>query len=86
MTGQVTQDPILSIPAAALARRAPEEWRAFLTAFKQYADAQRENLVRSSLDELQRSQGRAQNCSQLYTLLEDAVQAADRIAEKAGRK
>jgi hypothetical protein len=82
----IVENLILSVPAAALMRAAPVEWATFKEALKRYADEQRDNLVRASLDELQRSQGRAQQCSQLVALFEDAGIAADRISERAGRK
>lgn len=79
------EDEILSIPAAQLARRSPDEWAEFKAAFKAYAAKQRDLLVQASLLELQKSQGRAQEARHLVSLFDDAVQAADRISERAGK-
>ena len=72
-------DRDLTTPAAALARAAPPEWKAFLAAFKKYADRQRDEMLRAARDDLEKSQGRAQQCALLGTLLEDAVTSADRV-------
>lgn len=72
-------DDDLTTPAASLARRAPQEWNEFIAAFRKYAERRRDEMMRAPNEELQRSQGRAQACSVLVPLLEDAVKAADRV-------
>lgn len=78
-------DKDLTLPAAALARAAPREWAEFMIAFRKYTDGQRDHVVQATLEELQRAQGRAQNSTVLFSLLEDAVKAADRISVRAGK-
>ena len=83
---KVSEDKILSVPMARLAMSAPREWDEFKAAFRKYSEAQRDLLVQSPIEGLQRIQGMALQCSQLMALFEDAVKAADRIAERAARK
>jgi hypothetical protein len=78
----LAEDKDLTEPAARLARSAPGEWREFLEAFRKYTDARKDNCVLAQLDELQRSQGRAQQCVQLVALLSDAIKSADRMHER----
>ena len=73
------EDPDISPAAAELARSAPEAWARFKDAYKRYAERVRDDLLKASLDELQKSQGRAQQCAREIALLDDAVNAADRI-------
>jgi hypothetical protein len=56
-----------------------------MDALRLYTDAQRDFCVQATLEELQRTQGRAQNSVALYSLLDDAVKAADRISVRAGK-
>jgi hypothetical protein len=77
-------DKDLTLPAAALARSAPREWKAFIEAFKKYGDRQRDAMMAAARDELEKSQGRAQQCALLTPLLEDAVTSADRVHSKPG--
>jgi hypothetical protein len=74
----MTEDKTLSLPAAQLARAAPREWEQFKAAFRLFADLRRDELVAAGADELKRSQGRAQICVQINSLLEDCVKVADR--------
>jgi len=79
------EDQDLSPAAARLARAAPREWEEFKLAFKKYADKTKDHCVQAQLDELQKSQGRAQQTAKLAVLFDDAVNAADRISERAGK-
>jgi hypothetical protein len=81
----VAEDKDLSPAAASLARAAPREWIEFKAAMDKYAARQRENLMNTSLDELQRSQGRAQACNTVALLMADAEKAAERISERLVR-
>lgn len=76
------EDLGLTPPAARLARAAPNEWKEFVIAFRKYADQQRDYCVQATLDELQRTQGRAQATGVIATLLDDAVTAADRMSAR----
>lgn len=79
------EDKDLSPAAARLARAAPREWAEFKAAYRKYADSQRDLLVRATLEELQRSQGRAQQCANEAALFDEAVNAADRIAARLAK-
>jgi hypothetical protein len=80
------QDEKLTLAAAALARAAPNAWQEFLVALKAYADRRKDECVQSSLEELQRTQGRAQLAASLFDLLGDAVKDADRISKQRERR
>jgi len=80
------EDEFVSPAAGRLALAAPAEWAEFKTAFTKYANSKLKQLAESSLEELQRSQGRAQQCNTLALLFEDAVNAANRISARAGSK
>lgn len=75
-------DRELVVKAASLAQSAPMEWRSFLEAFKSYSDDQRRLCIEAPLPELQRMQGRAQQCAMLISLFEGAVKSADRTKSK----
>jgi hypothetical protein len=77
-----TEDKDLTTPAARLAMAAPNEWKAFLAAFKAYSDGKRDQLVASTLEELQRAQGRAQGISSLHGTLSNAVEDANKVADR----
>lgn len=77
-----TEDKDLTTPAARLAMAAPEEWKAFLAAFKAHCDAKRDQLVNASLDEMQRAQGRAQHAASLHGTLSHAVEDANAMADR----
>lgn len=72
-------DQELIIKAAALARSAPQAWSEFILAMNKFATAGAMLCVASPPDQLQRMQGRAQQCAEITTLFEDAVKSADRI-------
>lgn len=72
----------LTLRAAHLARTAPESWQRFLEAFSIYTNEQTTNCIGSSLEELPRSQGRAQIAAQLHALLANCLQSADKIERK----
>lgn len=75
-------DKTLILRAASLAHAAPREWAAFLESFQIYADGEARLCVQANAEDLQRMQGRAQQCALLSTLLSDAVKTADRIASR----
>lgn len=76
----------LSVAAAQLARAAPQQWDNFKAVHRRFADRYRDQLVKADLNELQKSQGRAQQCALYVALFDDAVNAADRLSERAARK
>lgn len=80
------EDKHISRPAAALALANPRLWDEFIAAFKLYADDRRNELIQANLDQLQKAQGRAQQCSSLVSLLEDAVKAANSINTRDAAK
>ncbi len=81
----VVDDKKLVIAAAALARGNSASWQQFVIALKEYARGKAHSCVMSSADEVQLSQGKAQQCAQLTSLFEDAVKTADRI-EKGSKQ
>jgi hypothetical protein len=78
----VTLEEDLILSAARLARVAPENWKQFLGALSSYSSQQITNCVQSSLEELPRSQGRAQATARLYGILADCLASADKIEGK----
>jgi len=72
----------LIMKTASLARRAPEEWSAFLGAFSEYADTTRDQCVSSPIDSVLIAQGRARECGSLLRLFTDCPKIADQIMEK----
>jgi len=82
----IKEDNVLSPAAANLSRRAPQEWAQFKVAFKLYVDAQLRLMLKAPKEELHRLQGKAQECEELAALFDDAVIAADRIHERAGKQ
>lgn len=80
-------DKHLTKPAAALARRAPEEWAAFLSALEQYNAERVDNLLQSpSGDTLHVAQGHAQGVRRLLAYLQSCVQDADKMERNNGRR
>ncbi len=75
-------DRELIFAAAKLARSAPENWDEFIGALSNYTDIQISNCISSTLEELQRAQGRAQNAATLLRLLREALKTADQIERK----
>ena len=80
------EDKDLTEPAARLALAAPRQWDEFRAAFKKFADARRDLLVQASPDEVLKVQGRAQQCTLLVALFDDAVNAANRVKAPAAQK
>jgi hypothetical protein len=76
----------LTVKAAILARAAPHEWRAFLAELAVHTAEVKDNLVKAPIEEIQRAQGRAQQCASLLTLLSGAVNNADRITDRIERR
>ena len=81
----IAEDKDLTPAAASLSRAAPQEWEQFKAAFKRFADRKRDDIVYASLDELQKSQGRAQACHAVTQLLDDAGKAAERMSDRTVR-
>lgn len=75
-------DKDLTIATADLARRSPEEWSKFLAAFRAHSNVRRDQCVSSPVEQLQVTQGRAQESVALLRIFETCLQAADRITEK----
>ena len=72
----------LIMKTASLARRAPEEWSAFLGAFSEYAATTRDQCVSSPIDSVLIAQGRARECGSLLRLFTECPKTADQIMEK----
>lgn len=79
-------DRNLVLSAAAIAHRAPQEWAQFISALHAYVDVRRDECIRSSLDMLQVTQGRAQASAALRDLLADAVNTANKLETKQNQK
>lgn len=77
-------DQELILKAASVATRAPMEWAGFVQALKEFADVKARECVSSPPEQLQITQGRAQQCASLVALFGDAVKSADRIVQHAG--
>lgn len=75
-------DRDLILTAARLARSAPENWKMFLGALAKYTEDQRDNCIKSPLEQLPVAQGRAQACTHLLALLVDCLTTADKIEGK----
>lgn len=82
MSVRVTEDKDLSPAAAQMARAAPQEWEQFKAATKKYAERKRDAMMAASLDELQRSQGRAQEATSFAMILDDAERAASIMSDR----
>jgi hypothetical protein len=78
----VRLDQDLVTKAANVATRAPQEWGLFIEALKSLATTSARECVNSPPEQLQRMQGRAQQCLELAILFEGAVKSATRIAAK----
>jgi histidine ammonia-lyase len=76
----------LTFAAAHVAHRAPHEWAQFISALTAYVDARRDECIRSSLDMLQVTQGRAQASRDLRDLLATCVSDANKIETKQTQK
>lgn len=76
----------LTLRAAALARAAPVSWGEFLAAFAAYADRRKTECIQAPIEELQRTQGRAQQAASLVTLFGEAVKNADRLSNQNERR
>ena len=68
--------------AARVARNAPESWETFLVALSAYSITATTQCIQSPLEELQRTQGRAQATARLYGLLVDCIKRADEIESR----
>lgn len=79
-------DRDLIFAAANVGHRAPQEWAQLISQLNAYADAKRDECIRSSLDMLQVTQGRAQASRDLCDLLATAVQQATKIETKLNQK
>ena len=72
----------LTLAAASVARMAPREWERFVGAFTVYAQEHVVNLTQSPLEELPRSQGRAQIAVQLQGIMAECLQMANKLEPK----
>lgn len=69
----------LTQKAAALARKAPDQWRDFLAVLAEFTEHHRENLVNSQLADLPVNQGRAQILATLQKKLENCLVDAEKM-------
>lgn len=69
----------LIMAAAAVARSNPTEWERFVGAFTRYSQENVVNLMQSTLEELPRSQGRAQIAAQLQGIMAECLQMAAKL-------
>ena len=83
MRKTLTAEDQLTMRAAELARSSPENWMRFLESFEQCAARAYEKCVQSTLEELPRSQGRAQAAAHIHGLFRDCLASAAKIE---GRK
>jgi histidine ammonia-lyase len=81
----VSTKPLI-FAAASVAHRAPQEWAQFISALTAYANDRRDECIRSPLDMLQVTQGRAQASAVLRDLLADCVNEANKIETKQNQK
>ena len=72
----------LTVKAASLARSSPNEWREFLAELAVYCQNRVTECVQSPIEMVHVAQGRAQQCTSLLALLNDAVKNADRLADR----
>jgi hypothetical protein len=76
------QDQDLILAAARLARSSPREWESFLGEFEKTVGHDKDKLLQSPADRLQQAQGYAQSTLRMYTVLKNAVSAADKMQGK----
>lgn len=69
----------LTVRAAELASRAPEDWQLFIESLTAHVDEARDNCIRSPLDMLQINQGRAQALTAILQTLRDAPRLARQL-------
>lgn len=72
----------LILKTASLARRAPEEWSAFLAAFTEYADSKRDQCVSSPVESVQLAQGHAREVGVLLRLFNECLKTADQMTRE----
>ncbi len=68
--------------SAQLARRAPQEWAEFLSAFAEFASNKDDECISSSTPTLPVAQGRAQACRELRKLFAECKEQASKIETK----
>ena len=68
--------------AARLARLAPSDWNRFVGAFQAYSEQIAKQCIQSPLDELPRSQGRAQATAHRHGIFRDCTARADKLEER----
>lgn len=74
-------DRDLIFAAANVATRAPQEWATFIIALTAHVNNKRDECIRSPLDMLQVTQGRAQASAALRDILADCAKTANDIIE-----
>ena len=79
-------DKDLIFSAARVSFRAPQEWAQFVSALKAYADERSAECVRSPIDMLQVTQGRAQASRDFFDLLSTAVAQAQKIETRQNQR
>lgn len=68
------------LAAAALARRAPDEWKQFMDTFGDYVEDKIVECIQAPVEMLQVAQGRAQSLVKLGQTLGDCLKKAEDIA------
>jgi hypothetical protein len=72
----------LAMAAAELMHSAPAPWKVFLERFCRFTEKAKEDCIRSPVDMIQVTQGRAQQCALLFELFADADKTAVRITDR----
>jgi hypothetical protein len=72
--------------AAALARRAPEEWAKFMETFGDYVEDKIVECIQAQVDMLPVAQGRAQSLVKLGQVLGDCLKKSEDIAVMLANK
>lgn len=72
----------LTIAAAEVKHAAPAQWQGMLEKLSQFTDKAKEDCIRSPVEMIQVTQGRAQQCALLFELFRDADKEANRIHDR----
>lgn len=72
----------LIVAAARLSGSAPNDWKQFIEALRNYSNATAQQCIQSPLSELPRNQGRAQETAHLLGIMEDCRSRADKIDKR----
>lgn len=75
-------DEKLIMSTVVLKRSAPKEWAEFVGEFRSFVERTRDRCVMCSLEDLQRTQGRAQGAKALLELFDNAENTAASIEKR----